>query len=118
MNYDKLQATALRLLESSGRDITRRAYTAGTYDPATGETSRTSADTTRSGVLLNFGKNVTHYNGTLIQESDKKLIVDATAAISTKDHFIVGSTEYEVISIAEVNPAGTSLVNILHVRGV
>ena len=115
-DYAPLADTSLELLTEFGQDVTRRSYTAGTYDPATGTTTPTTADTTRKGVLLDFGAGQTLERGGLIQGGDKRLLVDATAAVSPQDHFVAGGVEYIIVSVGEVNPAGTRVLFDLHVR--
>lgn len=116
-DYAELAATALELLTEFGGDVTRRSYTAGTYDPATGLTTPTTADTTRQGALFDFGAGKTLERGTLIQGGDKRLLVDATATVAQQDHFIVGGKEYVIISVGEISPAGTVVLYDIHLRG-
>ena len=116
-NYAKSAATALKLLTKFGRTVTRRNYTVGTYSPSTGANAVTYADTTWKGALLDFGAGKTLERGSLIQVGDKRLLLEAGAAPQLEDHMIVGSTEYAIISVGEVNPAGTSVLFDLHLRG-
>jgi len=115
-NYSKSAASALKLLTKFGQNVTRRAYTIGTYDPATGLVTNTYADTTRKGVLFDFASGQTLERGTLIQTGDKRLYVDASATISPQDHFIVDTIEYTIVSIGELKPAGTSILFDIHLR--
>lgn len=115
-DYSEIAATSLELITEFGRDITRRSYTAGTYDPATGLTTPTTADTTRKGAIFDYGAGVTLIGGTLIQSGDKRLLVDVTATVSIQDHFIVGGIEYVIIGLGEVNPSGTKVLYDLHIR--
>lgn len=115
-DYASVAAVALETLTEYGQDVTRRSYSAGTYDPATGLTTPTIADTTRKGVLMDFGGGQTLERGTLIQGGDKRLLVDATGAALPSDHWVVGGVEYVVVSVGEVNPAGTAVLFDLHVR--
>lgn len=116
-DYAKAAATALRLLTQFGRDVTVRSYTVGTYDPATGANSVTTSDVTKKGALLDFGAGKTLVNGGLIQVGDKRLLLESSAAPSPQAHIIVGSVEYVIISVGEVNPAGTPVLFDLHLRG-
>ena len=50
-DYAKSAATALKLLTKFGRDVVRRNYSTGTYDPATGANAVTYADTTWKAAL-------------------------------------------------------------------
>lgn len=115
-NYAEIAAISLETLTEFGRDVTRRSYTAGTYDPATGLVTPTTADTTRKGAIFDFGAGQTLVRGTLIQAGDKRLLVDVDAAINPQDHFTVGGKEYVIISVGEINPAGTCVLYDIHLR--
>ena len=116
VDYTKSAASALKMLTKFGQSVTRRSYTAGTYDPATGLVTPTTADTTRKGALFDFGEGQTLERGTLIQSGDKRLLLDATATVLPQDHFIIGGTENVIVSIGEINPAGTVVLYDLHLR--
>lgn len=119
-DYSEVAADALETLTEFGRSITRRAYSAGAYDPATGTTANTTADTTRLGALFDYtdqGRSGQQYvRGTLVEKGDKQLLMDATGPATLSDHYIVGSVEYTVVSVGEVNPAGTPVIYDLHLR--
>lgn len=115
-NYSEAVTSALETLTEFGSDVTRKSFTAGTYDPATGSVTPTTADTMRKGALFDFGAGQTLERGTLIQGGDKHLLVDATAQVALQDHFIVGGVEYVIVSIGEIAPAGTVVLYDLHLR--
>lgn len=107
-NYAKAALSAVSLITKFGRDITRVAYTLD--DPPV------TASTTRVGALLDFGAGQTLERGTLIQASDKRLLLDANGEVNPQDHFIVGGKEFVIVSVGEVNPAGTRVLYDLHLR--
>lgn len=115
-DYAEIAANALETLTEFGQDVTRKSFTAGTYDPATGLVTPTTANTTRKGALFDFGAGQTLERGALIQGGDKRLLVDATATINPQDHFIIGGVEYVIVSIGEINPAGTPVLYDIHLR--
>lgn len=115
-DYAEVAANALETLTEFGMDVGRRSFTAGVYDPATGLVTPTTANTTRKGALFDFGAGQTLERGTLIQGGDKRLLVDATAAVTPQDHFIINGVEYVIVSIGEINPAGTVVLYDLHLR--
>jgi hypothetical protein len=118
-DYTKSAASSLRMLTRFGQDITRTSYTAGTYDPATGSATPTTATTTRKGVLLPLSDNRAgqqYIRGTLIATGDKQLLLDASGPVAITDHYTVNGAEYTVVSIDDLNPAGTAVLNDLHVR--
>lgn len=112
--YDDMAATSLSLLTEFGQNITHRSYTTGTYDVATGTTTPAATDATRTGAL--FDINTTTVRGQLVQVADKQLLVDGSAAVNLRDRFIVNSVEYIIVSLGEINPAGTRVMYDMHVR--
>lgn len=121
--YDRAAATALRMLEKYGQDVTHRAYTAGTYNPATGTAAPTTTDTTRKGALLSYGSGGasmarinTTVRGELVQVSDKRLLLDGSAGVSPQDRIIVAGVEYVPVSIDDISPAGTRVMLDIHAR--
>lgn len=115
-DYAKTAATSLALITNFGRDVTRRTYTAGTYDTATGVVAPATADTTRKGVVLPFKAGQSMVNGSLIQAGDVQLLLDAAASVALTDHYVIGAVEYVTISFEPLSPAGTVVLNTLHLR--
>lgn len=116
MDYAALAATAARLLAEYGQAVTLRNYTVGTYDTSTGRTTTTNADITRNAALFDFGEGQTIGPGGLIQQGDKKLLMEAGVVPALEDHVIVAGVEYVIKGISEVNPAGVSVAYTLHLR--
>lgn len=121
--YDELADVTLELLTEYGQVITRRAVTIGAYDPATGAAATTTADTTRRGAMFDIGGSDTQpshggqfLRGSLVQVGDRRLLVDAEAAVNPQDRMIVGGVEYCIVSVGIVAPAGTAVLYDLHVR--
>lgn len=115
-DYADTAALAVEALTEFGRPVIRRATTTGAYSPTTGAATSATADTTRVGAMFDFGAGQTLVRGQLIQVSDKRLLVDPTAEVLMTDVFVVNGTTYTVVSIGEINPAGTRVLYDLHVR--
>ena len=115
-DYAKLAARALRLLTKYGAPVTRMAYALGTYNPATSMATPSVTNTTRTGLLLDFGAGQTTERGTLIQGGDKRLLLDPTAGVTLGDAFVCNGTQYMVVSIGEINPAGTVVLYDIHLK--
>lgn len=116
-DYAKSATSATRLFTKFGQSVTHTVYDAGAYDPATGSVSSSTSAVTRVGVLFDFSSNAERYvRGNLVEVSDKKLLLDATTVVSLEDLLTVNSKEYQVVSIGELNPAGTLVMYDLHVR--
>lgn len=122
-DYAEVAANALETLTEFGRDVTRRSYSMETaydppsaYDTTTGRIIPTTVDTTRKGVMFDFGAGQTLVRGSLVQAGDKRLLLDATATVAPQDHFIVGGVEYVAVSVGTIDPAGTAVVFDIHLR--
>lgn len=115
-DYSEMAAVSLDLLTEFGQDVTRIAYTPGAYNPATGTSTPTTASTTRKGALFDIARGTQYLNGTLVERGDKQLLVDAEGAVNIEDRFTVNGVVYQIVSMAEVNPAGTPVLYDLHVR--
>lgn len=115
-DYSSLSDLAVELIGEFGGTVTQTTYTVGTYDPATGANSVSTATTDRYGAVFDFGAGKTTERGTLIQVGDKRLLLDPVLDVAQQDHFIVDSAEYTIISIGEVKPAGTRILYDIHLR--
>ena len=114
MDYTASAATVTRLLTKFGRDLTVRNYTAGTYSTVTGANAKTYTDTTVKGAVFSFGAGDT--SSALIQAGDKRAIITSEVTPKLEDHLLVGTKDYVIKSIREINPAGTSVMFELHIR--
>lgn len=114
--YTDLAKTALGLLSQFGQTVTRRECVTAAYDPVTGTAVQTFVDTNRKGAIFDFGPGVTSVRGQLIQVTDKQLLLDASGPVTANDRFVVGNTEYTVVTLGETNPAGTPVIYELHLR--
>lgn len=114
--YADLAKVSLNLLSQFGQTVTRREYISGDYDPETGTAAQTVIETPRKGAVFDFGPGITIVRGQLVQASDKQLLLDATAPALPSDHYLINGTEYTVVTLGEVNPAGLSVLYELHIR--
>jgi len=115
-DYADTAALAVEALTEFGAPVVRRVTTAPVYSPATGSASAVQSDLARVGALFDYGAGQTQVRGQLVQVSDKRLLLDATGPVSQTDQFVVNGKVYSVVSIGEVNPAGTPVLYDLHVR--
>ena len=115
-DYADTAALAVEALTEFGAPIVRRVTTAPVYSPATGTASAVQSDLARVGAIFDYGAGQTQVRGQLVQVSDKRLLVDPTAEVLMTDVFVVNGTTYTVVSIGEINPAGTRVLYDLHVR--
>ncbi len=114
-NYDKIAATASKLLARFGRDQVLRTKTVGTFDPVTGaETGASTADVTVKGLQQSLTPE--NINGKNIQVGDRLFVIDSTQTPALTDKFKVGSEYWQIINIDTKEPAGTAIVHIIQVR--
>jgi hypothetical protein len=119
MSYEQSAANASAALARKGRDVILRQAAAGIYDTDQGAVSAPApTDKTLKGVLFDFAAGVTTVRGTLIEAGDKELLLEAKPGIvpSQRDQVIVGADTYKVITLGEINPAGTAILYTLHLR--
>lgn len=117
MDYAALAATAARLLAQYGQPVTLRNYPVGTYSTANSTVSGMEpTDVTRNGALFDFGEGQTIGPGGLIQQGDKKLLMEAGVVPALEDHVIVAGVEYVIKGISGANPAGVPVAYTLHLR--
>lgn len=115
IDYAAIAKSAKASLADAGQLVTRRAGTAGAYDPATGTAGVTVSDSQRTAVVLDFGAGQTMVRGVQIKGGDKRLLLEATgSAPDLTDRYVIGGNEYTVVSIGETNPAGVPVLYDLH----
>lgn len=119
--YQRLADTALRLIADKGTDCTiTSAEISGGFDPETGMPLDDIPATIQQGVcvLLNYSDSLYNAPESLIQVGDKKLLLSAKGiTIDSLNGTVsaLGDT-YRVMSVKDINPAGTTLVYEIHGR--
>ena len=116
VDYVKSAATATRLITKFGQSVTLRHYTIGTYSTTTGLNTVTTSDVTAKAAIFDFAQGQTLQAGNLIQSGDKQALMAVTQTPAMQDHVIVGGKEYVILSLGELNPAGTVVMYDLHLR--
>jgi hypothetical protein len=119
--YDRQAATAQRLLAQFGQPVTVSRVTGGTEDPLTGEmTGQTTESYTPNGVLLNYSVKEagdSRAAGNEIRTSDRKLLLapfDVDPVVT--DSVTVDGSEWTIIRIKPLRPAGQTLLHEIQVR--
>jgi hypothetical protein len=113
-DYSGLAATATRLINKFGGDVTLSIKTAGTYNPITGSNGDTFTSSVVKGVKTNFMNG--DIDGTLIRQGDVKVLIDGDVALNQDDLITVGSDQYEVINAKPLNPGDTRLITTAQCR--
>ena len=120
MNYSKTADKALAMLTKYGKSVTLRALTPGAYDTATSTVTETATDETRKAAFFDFHRinyGQTLRDGSLIQQGDRQCLLDAIGAAPTLSSRIIdGATDYGIVDIKEINPAGTPILYDMLVR--
>lgn len=71
--YNRLIATANRLLKDKGQAVTIKTATLGTYDPTTGTVASTTSTQYGYGAIVDWDSR--HIDGNLILVTDKRLLL-------------------------------------------
>lgn len=116
--YDRMAATALRLITQYGQPVTLRDVQPAEYDPDNPGSGEVIIDQEAQGILLDY-TGQEFQSDTLIVRGDRKLKV-AALGMDWKPKplikaFIQGAI-WTVINVKEINPAGTPLLYELQVR--
>lgn len=128
--YSDLAETSLELLTEFGQDVILRKIVSspGGYNPATGvltpdgitgshDTIRKALPTDPPGNRIGAGYGQTKEVGTLIQDNDKWMYMDANGpAPVLSDHIILGDTEYIIIDAQVTSPGGIPIIYLLVLR--
>lgn len=113
--YADMASTVLSLLTEFGQTITLRKIGPAVYDPTTSVMAPTSTDYLRKGAILdykriNFGEIL--QNGTTVQGSDRRLLLDANGVAPTLADHIITADGYDWViqDIKITDPSGASPV--------
>lgn len=121
--YDRMAATALRLIERFGLTATLSEVTPGEYDPVTGvETGGATLTQTGQLILLDYTAQeagIINAAGSLVQQGDKKIMLAAKGLEwppTMTTTVLADGLTWTIINIKSTNPAGTPLAYELHGR--
>jgi hypothetical protein len=111
-----LRKVASKLMAKFGGVATIRRVTPGVYNPTTGTTTETIADTAVRGVLEDVS--VREVND-LTQSGDKRLTIaaaDVTTAPVTADRVLIGGITHQVIRVTTIEQDNTAITHELILR--
>jgi hypothetical protein len=114
-NYPATAATAIRLLQRFGAAATVRHPTGSAYDPDTGTTVPTYADSATTAAVFAYDQK--YIDGTLILQGDQQAYCSPSVAPVQGDQFVWQSTTYTVIAVKPVSPAGVPVLYEAQIRG-
>jgi len=105
--YNRLQATATRLIAQYGKSATLETEGAATgpeWDPQPGAPVLTPI------TVVETGYSLTNRNETLIQSGDWVGIADSAVAIKQGAVLLVDGRRLQVVEVQAINPGGTVLL--------
>lgn len=117
--YDRMSATALRLLTNYGRTIQLSRTVDGEYDPEAGQSSGTTETEDATVVILPTSNgtvqafDIRFDNGTLIEQNLRALTIAAQGLAwvpAPGDKATFDGSDWIFIGCTPINPAGTPLV--------
>lgn len=112
-NYTALQSSAGTLLQNFGRQLTFTRTTDGSYDPNTGTTSPTTANYTKYGCVFDYSD--TERGDLAIEEGDRRVLAEGYT-YQVGDTVSLDSEVYRIITVSNIQPAGTIVACNLQVR--
>jgi hypothetical protein len=115
--YERMAATATRLLRERGQNLALRRLTAGgDYDPATGTGAPgVPVDLPTVGLFRDFTEEWAATSQ--IMDGDRMAVLDASQMPLLTDRLIAGNDVLTIVKIKPINPAGTPVAYRLQVRG-
>lgn len=114
-DYVNSAATATRLLLRFGAVATLTRVTTGAYNPSTGTQATTEADFSTVAVVIDYPQK--YIDGTLIKEGDRQAYLDPGVAVEQGDKLTWQGTEYTVVRVKELSPAGVTVLWEAQIRG-
>lgn len=111
--YEGLAATAAKLIREKGQAIALRRAVVSSYAPESGSTVSYN-NLGMFGAVFDWpAKEV---DGTSILRGDKKILLEASQAPTTKDRMIIGGVDHEIISSKPLAPGGVAVIYIVQAR--
>lgn len=114
--YGDIAITGKALLTQFGKKVTLRVVSDAVYDPATATAVTTNADKKLVAVLVDFPASQQNGPGGTILQGDKKCILQAGTPPAVQHRLLEGDNDWGIIGFKEVNPAGTPVLYVLHLR--
>ena len=110
-----LRKVASGVIKKFGVECTFSHETEDSFDPATGIKSKTTTTFTAYGVKDGYSKE--EVNGSTIQSSDIKLVVQVTGDIPVVDDTCtIGAITYRVMAVMDTDPADIDVIFEVQLR--
>lgn len=113
VNYTRLQTSAGLMLQKFGRKLTFTRTTDGAFDAETGKKTQTTTTFTKYACVFNYSAEEIALNN--IEVGDRRVLAEGHS-YKVGDTVVLDSENYRVISVSNIQPAGTIVACNLQVR--
>jgi hypothetical protein len=115
IDYNRLAATATRLLTDNGQPMALRRTSGGTFDPVTGTTTgQSTADLATVGVKTKITLEYAARNN--VQEGDELMLLDASQEPLPTDKLVIGSEVRGIVRVNPIKPAAIAVAYYVQTR--
>lgn len=114
-DYPKTAATATRLLKRFGAACTLKRTGPAEYDPATGTNAPTITSLATTAAVFAYAQK--YIDGTLILQGDQQALMDPATEPKQGDVLVWQGTDYTVVAVKPVSPAGVPVLFEAQIRG-
>lgn len=125
MDYAALQSRSADMIADKGQTVTLTRHAAGSYDTSTGQVAVTDTTTVTTGVVMPIPSRGLRYlaeadeaNMNIVIGDQILLLPGTISAPHVNDTATISGTDYTIIGINPLNPAGTALYFECFIRGV
>jgi hypothetical protein len=112
-DYTGITSSATALITKFGKSYTFTRTTDGSYDPATGSTSPTTATFTKYACVFDYSEQ--DRANSAILENDRRMLVESGDYL-VGDKVTIGSDAYQVINVSPISPSDSVVAANLQVR--
>lgn len=112
-NYSALAGNAKALIERFGKQYTFTRLTNGSYSPATGTTTQTSATFDKYACVFDY-TNAERVDQS-IEQNDKRLLSEGYT-YQVGDTVVIDGKTYRVINVSEIKPSDVVVACNLQIR--
>lgn len=113
VNYTRLQNSAGAMLQKFGRQVTFTRTTDGDFDAETGTKTQTTTTFTKFACVFNYSAEEIALNN--IEVGDRRVLAEGHT-YKVGDTVSLDSENYRVVSVSNIQPAGTIVACNLQVR--
>ena len=112
-DYSGLQSTATRLIARFGRAATLVKLTTASgsaYDPGD------PAEVEHAVTICEIGYKQSERDGTLVEQNDRRIMMDSAVAPTSQDRIVDGADEFVVVSVEATQPGPVAVMYTVQLR--